>query len=194
MNVLWQTLPAVWLHKRQRYDTNGNARLLNFDDDYGFVTDQDRTLYVTLNHFDDGLKTVWRPKAEITSNDPLGTPADTAFYSHACDIDVCEGYDIDTPEIKTAIESGTQFLVNYLKDNGIHESVWPAFSGGGAYVWVHHGICMPKDVADRQWFFEEVTDRFNRLIETVADEFFKAHPGYIGKIKFDASEQFQKGV
>jgi len=78
--------------------------------------------------------------------------------------------------------------VDYLKQNGVHQSVWALFSGGGCYVHVHHEICKPKSAApeDRTAFFELLTDGFNNLISHVSQEFFKAHPEHKGRVKYDA--------
>ena len=80
------------------------------------------------------------------------------------------------PRQSKAVEAAAQFLVDYLKEHGIHESVWVLFSGGGIYVEIHHEICQPKSPTpeDRAAFFEELTDRYNRLIAHVSEKFFKA--------------------
>ncbi len=176
-------------HRWYRYSKEGGlARLLNAREDYDEIIGVHRTLYQTLNVFDPSLWMVARPKEEITSDNPLGTPADTVAYTLGTDIDKGHGSDIEDPGVKQAVESASQFLVDYLKEHGIHESVWVLFSGGGIYVEIHHEICRPKSSApeDRQAFFEELTDRYNRLIVHVSDEFFKVHPEYIGKVKYDA--------
>jgi hypothetical protein len=183
----WRALNGDF-HRWYRYLDDGQARLLNATEDYAHITDQFRTLYQTLNVFDRSLWMVARPKEEITSDNPLGTPADTIAYTLGTDIDKGHGCDIEDPGTKKAVEAAAQFLVDYLKERGIHESVWVLFSGGGIYVEIHHEICRPKSSTpeDRQAFFEELTDRYNRLIAYVAEEFFKTHPEYIGKVKYDA--------
>ena len=127
-----------------------------------------------------------RHKDEITSDNPLGPPADNVAYTLSVDIDKGHGYEIEAPEIREAVEAAAQFLVDYLKEHGIHQSVWVLFSGGGIYVEIHHEICKPKSTQlrkDRQAFFEEVTDRYNRLIAHVSDEFFKVHSEYYRQSK-----------
>ncbi|WP_348305439.1 phage/plasmid primase, P4 family [Methanothrix sp.] len=165
-----------------------DARLLNVVEDYDELTNNHRVLYSTLNVFDKNQWMVTRPKEEITRDDPLGTPADTVAYSLGVDIDKGPGHDIEEPEVKLAVESAAQFLVDRLQDAGVHRSVWVLFSGGGIYVEIHHGICRPKSQApqDRQEFFEELTDRYNRFIVHVSTKFFEIHPEYKGLVKYDA--------
>jgi len=184
----WRALNGDF-HRWYRYSKEGGlARLINATEDYDEITNAYRTLYQTLNVFDPGLWMIARPKKEITSDNPLGTPADTVAYTLGTDIDKGHGCDIEDPEVKKAVEAAAQFLVDYLKEHGIHESVWVLFSGGGIYVEVHHELCRPKSSApeDRQAFFEELTDRYNTLIKHVETEFFEAHPEYIDKVKYDA--------
>jgi hypothetical protein len=183
----WRALNGDF-HRWYRYSDNGDARLLNSEEDYDHITGQFRTLYKTLNVFDAGLRTELRPKIEITADNPLGTPEDTAAYTLGVDIDKGHDHDIEDPETKQAVEVAAQFLVNYLKKNGIHKSVWVLFSGGGIYIEIHHEICRPKssDPETRAVFFEERTKRFNRLIGHVSERFFLAHPEHRGKVKYDA--------
>ncbi len=184
----WRALNGDF-HRWYRYSKeDGLARLINATEDYHEITNVYRTLYQTLNVFDPSLWMVARPKEEITSDNPLGTPADTVAYTLGTDIDKGHGCDLEDPETKKLVEAAAQFLVDYLKEHGIHESVWVLFSGGGIYVEIHHEICRLKSSTpeDRQAFFEELTDQYNRLIAHVSDEFFKVHPEYIGKVKYDA--------
>ncbi|MCJ7443889.1 MAG: hypothetical protein MUO26_05070 [Methanotrichaceae archaeon] len=183
----WRALNGDF-HRWYRYSDNDQARLLNAIEDYDHLTSQFRTLYQTLNVFDPSLWMVGRPRDEITSDNPLGTPADTVAYTLGVDIDKGHGCEIEILETREAVESAAQFLVDYLKERGIHESVWNLFSGGGIYVEIHHEICRPKSSTseNRQEFFEKLTDRYNRFIAHVSEEFFKKHPEHAGKVKFDA--------
>ena len=61
-------------------------------------------------------------------------PADTVSYTLGVDIDAGHGCNIEDPDTKQAVESAAQFLIDYLKSHGIHESVYGAFHGGGIYV------------------------------------------------------------
>lgn len=164
------------------------ARLLNAIEDYEELTKHYRTFYATLNVFDKNSWMAARLREEITSDNPLGTPADTVAYTLGVDIDKGHGCNIEDPETRQAVEAAAQYLVDYLKEHGIHKNVWVLFSGGGIYVQIHHEICRPKSQLpdDRRAFFEELTDRYNRLIKLAEMEFFKAHREYIGKVKYDA--------
>ena len=181
----WRALNGDF-HRWYRYSDDGQARLLNAKEDYDHVTSKDRTLYQTLNVFDPSLWMISRPKEEITSDNPLGTPADTVAYTLGTDIDKGHGCDIEDPETRKAVEAAAQFLVDFLKMQGVHDSVWVLFSGGGIYVELHHEICKPKSKEDRAEFFELVTDRYNRLIAHVSEEFFTTYPEYVGRVKYDA--------
>ena len=111
-----------------KHDASGRVRLLNIPEDYDYIVENDRTLYLTLNVFDIDLYMKDRPRDEITSDDPLGGPVDTVEYSLSVDIDAGKGYDIETPEIKKIVEEAAQFFVDFLRENGITESVWVALS------------------------------------------------------------------
>ena len=163
---------------------DADVRLLNFAEDYEYVAENFRTLYSTLNVFDTGLMKVVRKKNGVTSETPLGTPEETTAYTLGTDIDKGHGYEIEDPLVKKAVEDAATFLVKFLSDHGVHDSVWVLFSGGGIYVEVHHEIC--RSIGDRDVFFEMVTDRFNRMLGKVSDEFFAVHPEHTGKVKFDA--------
>jgi hypothetical protein len=181
----WRALNGDF-HRWYNYSDDGQARLLNATEDYEFVTEKYRTLYQTLNVFDPSLWMIARLKDEITDDNPLGTPADTQAYTLGCDIDKGHGCNIEDADVKEAIEAAAQFLVACLKAQGVHQSVWVLFSGGGIYVQIHHSICKPKAIEERAEFFEILTDCFNGLIEHTAEEFFRAYPKYIGKVKYDA--------
>ncbi len=173
-------------HRWYEYSQDGHARLLNIKDDYDMITDTYRVLYQTLNVFDPGLMAVSRKREEITSEEPLGTPADTQAYTLGCDIDKGAGCNIEDQDVKQAVEAAAQFLVDDLKKSGVHVSVWVLFSGGGIYIEIHHELCRPKTLEGRAEFFEMATDCFNAYLIYISNEFFKVHPEYIGKVKFDA--------
>lgn len=181
----WRALNGDF-HRWYAYSQDGQARLLNIVDDYEEITTKYRVLYQTLNVFDDTLRAVSRKREEITSENPLGTPANTQAYTLGCDIDKGHGCNIEGLGVKQAVEAAAQFLVDDLKKNGVHNSVWVLFSGGGIYVEIHHALCRPKSIDGRAEFFEMATDCFNAYIVHVSNEFFQAHPEYVGKVKFDA--------
>ena len=184
----WRAMNADFVEwYRYRADTTDSvARLLNATEDYEEMAAHFRTFYASLNVFDRASWMIERPKKEITADNPLGTPADTVAYTLGCDIDKGHGFTIE--EAKEAVEAAAKFLVGFLAENGIRESVWVLFSGGGIYIKIHHGICSPisSEPATRAEFFLLVANRYNRLIRHVSDLFFEAHPEYIGKVKYDA--------
>jgi hypothetical protein len=181
----WRALNGDF-YRWYNYSDDGQARLLNAKEDYEFVTGKYRTLYQTLNVFDQSLWMIARPKEEITDDNPLGTPADTQAYTLGCDIDKAHGCNIEDLVVKQAVEAAAQFLVDDLKKNRVQDSVWVLFSGGGIYVEVHHGLCRSMTAEERAAFFEMLTDCFNAYILHVSEEFFKVHPDYKGKVKYDA--------
>jgi len=181
----WRALNGDF-HRWYAYSQDGQARLLNIVDDYEEITTKYRVLYQTLNVFDDTLRAVSRKREEITSENPLGTPANTQAYTLGCDIDKGHGCNIEGSEVKQAVEAAAQFLVDDLKKNGVHNSVWVLFSGGGIYIEIHHALCRPKNIDGRAEFFEMATNCFNAYIVHVSNEFFRARPEYVGKVKFDA--------
>jgi hypothetical protein len=126
----WRALNGDF-HKWYAYEGD-NIRLLT-PDDYDFVTDHYRTLYQTLNVFDQGLWGSWMTSSEKSGENPLGKPTDTMAYSLSVDIDAGPGCDIRDPPVKQAVEGYAQYLIDYLKANGVYNSVWPLFSGGGSY-------------------------------------------------------------
>lgn len=180
---------ATWY----KYFGDDYARLLRADEDYDYVTDNFRTLYATLNVFETGPWVGGRPRAWITADSPEGSPRETVAYTLGVGID--KGHDtedrtfnIEDADVKKAVEDAAQFLVDCLKEHGIHQNVWVLFSGGGIYIMLHHEICKPgsKDLNHRQEFYGLLTDRYNRFIVHVSDEFFRVHPEHIGLVKFDA--------
>ncbi len=177
-------------HRWYKYLDDGKVRLLNVKEDYEEVANQYRTPYLTLNVFRPVVMGEIRHRTAVTNENPLGTPSNTVAYTLGVDIDKQKGYDIDDPVVQEALNAGAQFIVNYLKDHGIHKSVWVLFSGGGIYALVHHGICKPASETSspetRAEFFANRTDEFNALIVKVAADFKVAHPEYANKVKFDA--------
>lgn len=171
-----------------RHEGKG-VRLFNVVKDYDYLTTNFRTLYWTLNIFDEALYNASpRPRQDITPKSPLGTPADTVAYMLSVDIDKGAGHEIEEPEAHAAVEAAAQYFIDYLKEHGVHESVWALFSGGGCYVHIHHEVCRPGPQAtreDRSEFFTTATGCFNRLIERISEAFFEDYPEYIGLVKFD---------
>jgi hypothetical protein len=105
----WRALNGDF-YRWYRYSTNEQARLLNAVEDYDEIVESHRTFYQTLNVFDQSEWMAARPKAEITADNPLGTPADTVAYTLGTDIDKGHGCQIEDPGIRQAVETAAQFL------------------------------------------------------------------------------------
>lgn len=174
---------SVWY----RYLDNNTVRLLNAREDYDYLTSHYRVLYQTLNVFDGSLQSVIKNKLDVTSETPLGTPKETSGYTLGVDIDRGPGFKLE--ECLESLERATQFLIDQLKESGVHKSVWSLFSGGGVYVEIHHEICKPSQTCmpeDREAFYRLLTDSFNRFIEDISEKFFLKYPDDMGRVKFDA--------
>lgn len=170
-----------------RYLEDNKIRLLNSQDDYEHVTQNHRVIYSTLNVFRKDLKSKTPLKADVTSQTPLGTPAETIGYTLGVDIDKNGIFKIE--EAQEALNHAASFLVEKLEQAGIHKSVWVLFSGGGIYVEIHHSICKPSDECqgqDRIEFYETITDKYNRFIEAVSEEFKVRFPEDGQRVKFDS--------
>ena len=121
----WRALNGdfvVWY----KYLDDNRIRLLNSQDDYEYVTNNHRVLYSTLNVFKKDLKSKSPLKKDITSENPLGTPAETIGYTLGVDIDKTGMFKIE--EAQEALNHAAAFLVRKLEDAGIHRSVWVLFS------------------------------------------------------------------
>lgn len=174
---------VVWY----RYLEDNKIRLLNSLDDYEHVTQNHRVLYSTLNVFQRSIKGKSPSKADVSSQNPLGTPAETIGYTLGVDIDKNGLFKIE--EAQDALDHAATFLVEKLKLAGIHKSVWVLFSGGGIYVEIHHAICKPGEDCqgkDRAEFYEMATDRFNRFIAATEEEFKELFPEDGQRVKFDS--------
>jgi hypothetical protein len=170
-----------------RYLEDNRIRLMNSQDDYEHVTQTHRVLYSTLNVFRKDLKGKSPLKDDVSSQTPLGTPAETLGYTLGVDIDKNELFKIE--EAQEALDHAASFLVEKLKLSGIHKSVWVLFSGGGIYVKLHHAICKPGEDCqgrDRAEFYETVCDRFNRFIGATEEEFKERFPEDGQRVKFDS--------
>jgi hypothetical protein len=157
--------------------------------DYEDTITRFRTLYATLDLLDPSVKQasgVW-DDTKHAPTEPIGTLRDCAAYTLGVDIDGVG--DIQDPEVKGAVEGAARFLVDALNAAGITKSVHCLYSGGGIYVFVHHGLFRASSEwspEDREQAFRSLTMAFNGLIEEISQKFFEAHPGHSGKAKFDA--------
>ena len=164
---------------------NGDVRLRTADD-YDNTVKRFRTLYATLDVFDPSVKTISRKWDKDLGRpvEPLGTFADCRAYTLGTDIDGIG--DIESPEVKLAVENAGQFLVNYLAEQGIVNSVYCLFSGGGIYVLLHHNLTQafwsPEEC---ELEYSSLTRAFNFVLAEVEEKFFEKYPQHKGKVKFD---------
>ena len=155
---------------------------------YTFAVNECRTLYWTLNVFNPAIydikfKDVEKPEGPAISR------RNTVGYTFGIDIDREHGNDIHNPDTKAAVEAMAQFFSDKLREHAPN-SVYVAYSGGGIYVMVHHGVFAPyfkqhKDSEDWDSRLMSLLDSFDAVIGDIRDEFFKLHPEHVGKTKPD---------
>jgi hypothetical protein len=177
------------------YTTCKNAKVrLRTLEDYDDTTDKFRTLYATIDILNPSVKQVseeWDDNKNCPVK-PIGTLRNCQAFTLSVDIDSINGPNgeniITSPEIRHAVEDAAQFFVDYLRDNGISQSVFCLYSGGGAYIHIHHALFRAKSdwsEQDKEDAFRHLTEAYNNLIAAIANDFFAKHPDHIGKVKFD---------
>lgn len=175
-----------------KYYKNGTAKLFDLSKpvDYDFLTKHWRTLYWTLNYFDEDLKkkTISKSLHDEKGNKlTIGGFADTMSYDLGVDIDAVR--DIKKIDVQTAVSACAQFIVDSFRKL-CPNSVYSCFSGGGIYVYLHHGLFIEKSVAqndeEREHNWHLLTGCFNTYIQELQEEFRKTYPEYKDKVKIDA--------
>lgn len=155
--------------------------------DYHLLIDKGRTLYWSLNFFEESVKTQQRFKPDKgTKGAIIGEYKTTMAYSLGVDIDHADGADVLTA--KTALEAAAQFFIGKLHDIGIKHSYDILFSGGGIYILIHPAItvCPSDKRTDREQWFYLLAESYNILINEVQQQFFEAYPQHRSLVKFDA--------
>lgn len=185
----WRALNGDFRHWYCQGSDPKSVRLLT-PKDYDSLTEQYRTIYATLDVFGHDLFERTETWDEVTGSPAhsLGTLEDCVAFNPGVDIDLIER-DLDDKANIEALEDAAQFFCDYLRDHGIKRSVHALFSGGGAYVLVHHALFKAKPEwsrEDRGEMYRILCIAFNRLIYEIADQFFQAYPQHRGKVKFDA--------
>ncbi len=156
--------------------------------DYDLITSKYRTLYWSLNFFHPNVKLTEIPKSlhdEQGNKISIGNFSNTNTISLGIDIDAIG--DITKPKVKKAVEQMAQFYCTTLKKY-CPKSVYTCFSGGGVYVYIHHGIFMrefQKD-SDREISWRILAGCYNTFIKDLEEQFFKKYPQHKGKVKADA--------
>lgn len=179
---------------RHNNPKEGMCRLydLQNDEDYNILTKKHRTLYWSLNFFDNSVRNECIPNTLKSPDNgqklTIGNRTNTRAYSLAVDIDSIG--DIHNPLIKKAVEDAAQYFINKTKEY-LPRSMHPLFSGGGIYVFVHHRVFMPKN--NNGWSEEDyniywyiLQNIFNIYIKDIEAQFFQEHPMHKDRVKFDA--------
>jgi phage/plasmid-associated DNA primase len=181
----WRALNGDFTHWYQ-YDGNSHGtKRLNQPEDYDKLTAKYRVLYTSLDVFNEQFKGTTAPK---DSDEPLGTFRDCKAYSLGTDIDLIVK-DLSDPVNIVALETATQFHIDYLKELGITKSVKALFSVGGAYVELDHRLLVALDETlpeNRETIFKQATRCYGHVIHDLADKFFQKYPEYRGRVKFDS--------
>ena len=172
------------------YKKIGNKyRLFQLDNsiDYNYLTTHHRTLYQTLNWWNAKVKNYTIPTSLHNSEGEkvtIGDFSNTASYDLGIDIDAIGK--IQDPEPKKAVESCAQFLINKIK-NICPNSIYSCFSGGGIYIYIHHGIFteVVRYDKEREYRWKITTECYNVYIRKLEKEFLKQYPQYKGKVKVD---------
>ena len=168
---------------------------LQKDEDYEELIREHRSLYWSLNFFFDKVKTERIPvslKDETGRKITIGHRRTTATYSLGIDIDSLG--DIHENEVRKAVEDGAKFFIEKTKEF-LPNSLHMCFSGGGIYIYIHHNCFKtPKNATEEEldWYWYVLQNEFNYYIKDVENEFFKAHPEHIGKVKFDALDNAKR--
>jgi len=176
-------------------EENNIIRLINPETDYINTVKKYRVLYSTLNIFTPETfdrRTEWDIENKCPK-EKIGSYEETDAYTLSVDIDAKNLPDgenvVNSVKIREGIELACKFFVDKLNQAGIHKSVHCLYSGGGAYVHIHHEITRlqnpSKSKEDKAMYFAMLTGAFNKYISIVEKEFIEAYPQYQGIIAFD---------
>jgi P4 family phage/plasmid primase-like protien len=182
----------------------GGSVKLRGPGDYDDTTARARSLYMTADVFDPkvfDLSAQWIEGrgGEGRPEFPLGTRGDLISYSLFADIDAVkdprgpDGSKLFHEGRIEALEAAASFMVQYLKDRGISESVGVLFSGQGIYVWLYPALSDVSENRALAGFDREKQDHdfkvwleaFNALLYDIEKAFFEEYPEHVGRVKFD---------
>jgi putative DNA primase/helicase len=181
----------------------GGSVKLRGPGDYDDTTARARSLYMTADVFDPKVFDLSAQWIEGRGGEgrpafPLGTRGDLISYSLFADIDATKepgetGSKLYHPGRIEALEAAASFMVRYLKDRGISESVGVLFSGQGIYVWLHPSLSDVSENRALAGFDREKQDHdfkvwleaFNALLYDIEKAFFEEYPEHVGRAKFD---------
>lgn len=172
------------------YKYKDNKRqLYNLKEDYEQIINKvQRSLYWTLNLFENYT-------FDIKTNDPderLGTGRETEAYTLGIDIDLKEGYDVTNAHARLSLEECITFFYNELSHYLDPTNIYAAFSGGGAYVYLHHELFklpVPSegdyDLGDREDSWAVLRAMYQLLMEDINEKFFNKNPDAAKYVKVD---------
>ena len=175
--------------------TSGKKELVNLSNDSGYdhLISKYRTLYWSLNYFDD--RAFEADYNRITPEErPIKSREFTRAYSFGVDIDTIDmvnghGSNIEDPEIKEAVELMAQYYCDRLREHAPN-SVHVLFSGGGIYVLLHHKVF--KHYFDRysnsnEWegMMRTLIDAMNSYLDDISKDFAKEYPEHTHRVKAD---------
>lgn len=169
-----------------------SARLFDLTNnkDYEYLTSNYRTLYATLNIFDESVRQGRIPakKEDRETDARLGDFSNTLTYTPGIDIDLKGEHKINEPESRAAMENALKFLVERFRQYGL-DNVHLLFGGNGCYLLYHHEgwTVRPEWSSDeREYNFNLLASTFNAFITDLQQQFYFEHPQYKDFVKFDA--------
>jgi hypothetical protein len=153
-----------------------------------------RTLYSTLSFYDPALfkldfNSVDKEQAKLKSRKMVRA------YTFGIDIDSKDavnehGANIRDLEIKEAVEMMAKFFISKLKPIAPN-SIYASFSGGGIYIFAHHGLFESyierfSKQDDFGGFTRKLADALNNQIDDISSEFYREFPQYEPLVKADS--------
>lgn len=161
---------------------------------YKLLTHDHKTLYSTLSFYDTEIFetdfNAWE-KQEAT----LKSKGYVRAFTFGIDIDTKDpvnghGANIRTPEVKEAVEAMAKFFIEKLRAHAPN-SVYSLFSGGGIYVFVHHGVFkefLRKFAFSNDYYkyVNNLTGALNVLIDELSAAFYREYPEHEPYVKADS--------
>lgn len=188
-------------------------------DDFDDTISRARTLYITADVFDPAVFETSVPWEEGRGGEgkpvvSIGKRGDLIAYTLIADIDATKdeadkGDKEGKPRSKIyhegrieGLEAAATFMVRYLKERGITDSMMVAFSGQGIYVWLHPGLSDMSEVRALPDFDRDQLDEtfkiylmaFNDLLADIEKAFFQEFPEHKGRVKFDKLNNIKRKI
>lgn len=170
--------------------------------DYSKLTLKCRTLHYTIGSFSNP---VFEDLTDIKGTEALTelSKKNCTSYTALFDIDTIDevnghGTNIEQPEVKAAVEKMVKFVCDDLKKYA-PGSYYAAFSGGGAYILLHHAVFqdyideIQGDPAQVEKI-DRLSDGINAYIIDLVKRFREAFPEEGKYVKIDAINQAKRQV